>query len=91
MTDDAVNGEMSLIMNMTASTAISVTCSVDPVAAVGTLDHELFDQPDPEKDLSTDYTHGIPDVPEPVNVLGIAAHSHVTASIVFRQNESNKA
>lgn len=31
---------------------------------MGTLDHDLFDEPDPVKDLSVDYTHGIPDIPE---------------------------
>jgi len=31
---------------------------------VGTLEHDLLDEPDPEKDLSVDYSHGTPDIAE---------------------------
>lgn len=34
------------------------------MAAVRALDHDLFDEPDPEKELSIDYTYDIPDIPE---------------------------
>ncbi|MCP5093604.1 MAG: hypothetical protein GY949_22105 [Gammaproteobacteria bacterium] len=37
---------------------------------MGTLDHDLFDEPDPEKDLSVDHTHGIPDIAERLGCKG---------------------